>query len=161
MNEKSSSDPYRYRHAVASMWRGNEVVGHIYFDAQRWTRTWTSPSPKRRFSLWGRGSKPDAVRPDTVEPDAVEPDAVEEDLLEWMVVWSAPQPKGLEYVDDVSRDTLALLRELDDDKFILWAKMYDLRWIDGFAKKDVLRDVFGIDLDEIRDENNSEDSDLN
>jgi hypothetical protein len=137
MNEKSSSDPYRYRHAVASMWRGDEAIGHIYFDAQRWTRT--SPSPKRRFSwLWRHGSK----------PDAVEPDAVEEDLLEWMVVWSAPQPKGLEYVDGVSSDTPAVLRELGDNKFILWAISYDLRWIEGSEKNDVLRDVFNIELDE-------------
>jgi hypothetical protein len=105
----------------------------------------TSPtSPKRRFSwLWGHGSK----------PDAVELDAVEEDLLEWMVVWSglvwsAPQPKGLEYVDGVSRDTPAVLRELDDNKLILWAISYDLRWIEGSEKNDVLRDVFNIELDE-------------
>jgi len=152
MNEPSSSDPYRYRHAVASMWRGNEVVGHIYFDAQHWT-TSPSPSPKRRFStLWGRGSK----------PDAVQPDAVEEDLLEWLLVWSIPLPPGeLPYLDGVCRDTPAMLRELDAKNFILWAKTYDLRWIAASAKKDVLLDVFGIDLDEIRDESNREDSDLN
>lgn len=145
MNETSSSDPYRYRHAVASMWRGDEAVGHIYFDAQPWTTTTTATSPKRRFStLWGHGSKPDGV-----QPDAVQPDAVEEDLLEWLLVWSTSHPPGkLPYLDGVSRDTPALLRELDTNKFILWAKTYDLRWIEGSAKKDVLRDVFGIDLDE-------------
>jgi len=121
------------------MWRGDEAVGHIYFDAQRWT--WTSP--KRRFStLWGRGS----------ESDAVKPDAVEEDLLEWLLVWSTPHPPGeLPYLDGVSRDTPAMLRELDANKFILQAKTYDLRWIEASKKKDVLRDVFGIDLDETHD----------
>lgn len=144
MNEKSSSDPYRYRHAVASMWRGDETIGHIYFDAQSYTWTSQTTSPKRRFSwLWGHGSKPDEV-----EPAAVEPDAMEEDLLEWMVVWSAPQPKGLQYVDDVDYDTPALLRELNDNKFILRAITYDLRWIEGSEKNDVLRNVFGIETDD-------------
>lgn len=130
MNEEHSSDLNRYRHAVASMWRGDEAVGHLYLDAQMWTVT---RMPERKFSsLGGHESKPETV---------------ERELLAWMVVWSTPQPGLLASVEDVSRDTPALLRELDANKFILWAKTYDLRWIEGSKKKDVLREVFGIDLD--------------
>jgi hypothetical protein len=140
------TDVSRYDSTVAEMWRDGELVGHLYLEVQNWTPTSPAHAPVRTWTLTSPKPTPDSEKDlDSATPSGGR-ESRAEDLLEWMIVWTAPAQGEEPYVDDVERDTAPFLRELDANTFILRAQNYDLQWIDGPEKRDVLHRVFGIEL---------------
>jgi len=133
MKRETVSDLGKYREAVASMWLGDEIIGHLYLSSQLWSLS-SSDRPKvigrvlgKRF---GKG----------------EHESRTEELFEWIVAWSTPAEGAEPYLDDVVVDVSSLLGELDRNEFTIGGKRYGLHWIEGPERVATMQDVFGIFL---------------
>ena len=99
------------------MWHDHVLVGHLHLDVQDWT---TPPSSG-------------AVAEPRREP-----------WVEFLLAWANPAQHPVPYVDGINRETSAAVAELRTGGYTLRAVRYEVLWLEGAEKRDVLDRVFGL-----------------
>jgi hypothetical protein len=121
VEETPTGGAYSFHGAVGQVWHDHVLVGHVRIDVQEWT--WT-PSTGA-----------------VVEPR-------KGPLVEFLLAWANPAPDAVPYVDGIDRDASAALAELRSGGFTLRGVRYEVLWLDGAERREVLDEVFGLPGDD-------------
>lgn len=121
VEETPTGGPYAFHGAVGEVWHDHVLVGHVRVEVQEWT--WTPSSGA------------------VVEPR-------KGPLVEFLLAWANPAPDAVPYDDGIDRDTSAALAELRSGGFTLRGVRYEVLWLDGAERREVLDEVFGLPGDD-------------
>lgn len=121
VDEAPTGGPYAFNGAVGEVWHDHVLVGHVRIEVQDWITTLSSGA--------------------VVDPRG-------EPWVELLLAWANPAQHPVPYDDGIDRETSAAVAELRTGGFTLRAVRYEVLWLDGAEKREVLEEVFGLPGDD-------------